>query len=142
MNGTRYTPRNILRITSILVVLAAVACDFQGCGLPGVPGGPTPRPTVDISKLPPVAPQLIERRPYEGEELPLDGSIDLYFDQPLDQASVTGALTFDPSLEVDLSWVDDSTLRITPKNGQIQRDSSYVVTIGTTAKSTSGLAFE
>src|SRR5258706_13512203 len=132
MSGIRYSPRHILRIASILVVLAAIECDFRGCGLPGVRGGPTPRPTVDISKLPPVAPQLIERRPYDGEELPLDGNIDLYFDQPMDQASVTAALTFDPPLEVDLAWVDESTLRITPKAGQIQRDSSYMVTINTT----------
>src|SRR5215510_9505753 len=101
MNVIRLNGRNATRIASIFVVLAAVACDFQGCGLPGVPGGPTPRPTVDVSKLPPVAPQLIERRPYEGEELPLDGSIDLYFDQPMDQASVTSSLTLNPSLDID-----------------------------------------
>jgi len=134
--------RRSIQIAALFMLLAMVACDFQGCGAPGIPGGPTPRPTVDVASLPPVAPQLLEQRPYDGEELPLDGSIDLYFDQPMDQASVTSNLVIDPALEVELAWVNEATLRITPKPGQLQRDTEYTVNIGAGAKSASGLVFE
>ena len=109
----------------IAFVLVIIACNAQGCSVPGIPGGPTPRPTVDISKLPPVTPQLVEQSPLPGEELPLDGSIDLYFDQPMNQASVLSALKISPPLEVDITWIDDSSLRITPKPDQLQRATAY-----------------
>lgn len=138
----KLTSSQIARLAAVVMFLVVVACNMQGCGALGLPGGPTPRPTVDVASLPPTVPQLVAQRPYPGEELPLNGSIDLYFDQPMDQASVTAALTSSPPLDITLTWVDDSTLRVTPKSGQLARASRYAFTVDTNARSAKGLAFE
>ncbi|MBN1312748.1 MAG: Ig-like domain-containing protein [Anaerolineae bacterium] len=142
LDNRKLTGGRIARVVIVVLLLATIACNMQGCSVPGLPGGPTPRPTIDVASLPPTVPQLVAQRPYPGEELPLDGSIDLYFDQAMDQASVSAALKTDPSLEVALTWVDDSTLRVTPQPGQLARASRYTLTIGSTARSAKGLTLE
>ncbi len=136
--------RRISMVVILIVALSAVSCNLPGCGEQPEPTtpGPTASPTVDVSLLPPTAPRLVARQPSAGGELRLDGSIDLYFDQPMDQQSVSTAIRFDPPLEVDFTWVDDSTLRLTPRSGQLQRATRYDVTIDASARSESALPLD
>lgn len=133
--------RRVVTWVAIALVLAAVACNLPGQGL-FAPPGPTATPTVDVASLPPTAPQVVAQRPYPGEELPLDGSIDIYFDQPMDQASVEAAFSTAPALQSSLTWINESTLRVTPASGQLARARRYTLTIGQAAKAENGLAFE
>ena len=43
-----------------------------------------------------IPPKVIETVPFVGEELLLDGSITIYFDQAMDRASVEAALSIGP----------------------------------------------
>src|SRR5215467_14441872 len=72
-----------------------------------------------------IAPQVIDTAPARGEELPIDGSVQFYFDQPMDQASVGAAFkamvaggpatakTVQP-VAGSLNWTDDKTLVFKP----------------------------
>jgi uncharacterized protein YfaS (alpha-2-macroglobulin family) len=86
----------------------------------------------------PLAPQVVAQRPFSGEEMPVDGHIDVYFDQPMDQASVEAALSLSPSVPFTTTWIDDSTIRITPSE-PLQRAERYTVQIAATAASAEGL---
>jgi uncharacterized protein YfaS (alpha-2-macroglobulin family) len=141
-----HNPQEHARLTTFVLIaltLAAVACNLPGA-VRGTaePQAIPPTPTVDVSTLPPTTPKVIAQRPYPGEELPLDGSIDIYFDQPMDQGSVEEALHIEPAVDADLTWVDDSTLRITPRPGAVGRAMHYRVTVGESARSAEGLSFE
>lgn len=139
----------VLGLAAACMTLAALACN-----IPLLSGRPTAtptgeeveeevqeRPTVDVSTLPPTTPQVVAHRPYSGEELPLDGSIDIYFDQPMDRNSVEGAIQVTPTVDTNLIWVDDSTVRISPKQ-QLERATRYEVTISERAQSEVGLTLE
>ena len=82
-------------------------------------------------------PGVFDTDPLAGEELPLDGAITLYFDQPMDMTTVQAAFSIAPDVAGDLEAVDDSTLRFTPSD-PLQRATEYTVTIATTAESAAG----
>lgn len=90
-----------------------------------------------------IPPSVIETVPFIGEELLLDQTITLYFDQAMDQASVEDALTLrpDPALLGELAWEDDLTLTITPAETW-PRDTELIFSIGTSATTADGAAFE
>ncbi len=131
----------LMSIVLTVLTLAAIACNLPGRRT-AEPQAAPPTPTVDVSTLPPTTPKVIAQQPFPGEELPLDGSIDIYFDQPMDRGSVEEALRIEPAVEADLTWVDDSTLRITPRPGSIDRATHYRVTVESSARSAEGLSFE
>src|SRR5574341_1667895 len=140
MNPNLLSNRNVKWVV-IALVLAAIACNmpFAGRGAKGTPGPATRLPPVDVENLPPTTPRLVAQRPARGEELPLDGSIDLYFDQSMNRASVERALQVAPALNFEVMWIDDATLRLTPAPGQLQRAERYTVTVGDQAASSDGL---
>jgi uncharacterized protein YfaS (alpha-2-macroglobulin family) len=104
-----------------LYVLLAFIC-LISCGVQE-PEGLTP-------------PQLVYVSPQPEEELPLDGTIIVYFDQPMDQSSIE--ITVEPALDFTLSWQDDKTLEIKPDN--LERAEQYVVTVN--GASSNGAALE
>ena len=141
MNLKRTQAQRVFTFVLIALTLAALACNLPG--LRGPAGSAeTPTPTVDVSQLPPTAPKIIAQRPFPGEELPLDGSIDIYFDQPMNRSSVEEALRIEPPIEADLVWIDDSTLRIVPKPGALDRATRYRITVTDSARSVEGLSVE
>ena len=141
MSHLKEHPQRTLRLVLLVLLLALMACNLPLIGPVGEQATP-PTPTPDVSKLPPTAPKVVAQRPYPGEELPLDGSVDVYFDQPMNHQSVEGALRFEPALDVSLTWVDDATLRITPKTGQLDRAARYKITVGESAQAATGLTME
>lgn len=141
MLGNIDRSKRAIRLAFTILALALIACNLPFVG-PQAQTGEPPTATPDLSALPPTIPKIVAQRPYPGEELPLDGSIDIYFDQPMVPQSVEGALTFEPALNVAIAWVDDSTLRVTPQSGQLTRAARYTITVGQTAQAASGLTLE
>ena len=98
----------------------------------------TPRPSA--TPLPPQPPRLLSRSPDRGEEQLTDKPLVFRFDQPMNAASVESALKIEPSVQGTFSWEDSRTLRFAPSKGGFVRDSSYRVTLDTSAQSEQGLA--
>ncbi len=84
-----------------------------------------------------IAPQIIDTAPARGEELPLDGTVTFYFNQPMDQASVQAALTISPAVKGTLNWPNDATAQFKP-SAPLQRAVEYTFTVGSGAKSKTG----
>ena len=131
------------RLTLLLGILFATSLS---CTLPSVfqlrgQEAETPASALDASsiELPPLPPSLVETQPTQGEELPLQNPIYLYFDQPMDQASVAIALEIEPPIQAELNWTDEATLCIQPSESLLVA-TLYTITIGTEAKSAIGLA--
>lgn len=98
--------------------------------------------TMSPTPLPPLTPRLTERSPERGEEQPLDAPVILVFDQEMDATSVEAAFHIDPPVEGSLTWDDGRTLRFVPGTGGFSRDTSYRVTIDTTARSADNLPLD
>ncbi len=104
-----------------------------------LPPTETPPPTVTPIPLP--APQLLFRSPAPGEEQPLDAPIELTFDQPMDRKSVEAAFTISPTIEGELTWLDDRTLSFDPRV-ELERGATYRVTVDATAENAEGKPLE
>ena len=87
----------------------------------------------------PLPPQVVDTVPLPGEELALDGAVTLYFDLPMNQASVEAAFSVTPEIAGDLSWPSDSTLTFTP-TATYERATEYVFSVAATAESADGAA--
>ena len=121
-----------------LLLLASVACAVPGLDRwfgAAAPSTPASAP----AELAPLPPTIVEAIPAPGEELPPDGAIVLYFDQPMDQPSVVQAFAVEPTVEGGFEWPDDLTLRFQP-SAPLERATTYTITIGLAARSQAGLA--
>lgn len=137
-----------------LLMLVSLACSLPGIGstpapvtspgqataaqpgaantsTPTVPALPTPTPMT----LPPA---LVETKPLSGSQLPLTSPITLYFNQPMDHASVEGALNGQPPLSGSFTWTDDATLTFTPDKPFLP-DTRLNISLGTSAQSQKGM---
>ncbi len=127
--------RHLFRV-AILLVVAAIACQCAG-----ITPIPTPTPTAKPTPLPPIEPVVADHYPAKGDELPLEGAIDVYFDQAMDRASVESAFSLAPAVNGAFSWLDDATVRFAPA-AQLARATRYTVTISANAKSAAGIALK
>ena len=84
-----------------------------------------------------VAPQVLAVQPYPGEEMALDSSLTIVFNQAMDQETVESAWSIDPHIEGVFHWDDNRTLSFIPVEGW-KRESTYTLTIGQTATATTG----
>jgi uncharacterized protein YfaS (alpha-2-macroglobulin family) len=87
-------------------------------------------------------PQLVYSSPEPGEEVMLDGTITLRFDQPMDEASVEEAFEITPLGETtpvdgSFQWPRPDTMLFTPA-GQLERQQLYDVFVADTAASRGG----
>ena len=69
---------------------------------------PTTEPRRDLP------PALVEVTPLPNTFIDLDQSISLYFNQPMDTASVEAAIHFDPRVSGRFTWEEDQILTFTP----------------------------
>jgi hypothetical protein len=90
----------------------------------------------DEENLPP---QVIDTIPLPGEELALDGTITVYFDQAMNAESVQAAWSVTPEIAGELTWPSESTLMFTP-SAAYERATEYNFTIAETAESAAGVA--
>lgn len=106
--------RNISFILPIILIIFSLACTFPFIGkttptspsstsIPATTIPPTPTP-------PPLSPELVESDPSQSVEVPLEGPITLFFNQPMDRSSVEAALRSQLQQQLTFSWTDDSTV--------------------------------
>jgi uncharacterized protein YfaS (alpha-2-macroglobulin family) len=135
----------------IFIALISLLIASLACSVPVIENifksDATPTSTTEISDiipgltstpLPPIPPTLIEVEPAIGVELKTDAPITLFFDQPMDASSVETALQMDPVVSTDMTWLDDSTLEISPLE-PLDLATKYTLTIQKEAKSALGL---
>ena len=139
--------RTLVLALCLLVLLGALV----GCG--AGEGLPTPVPALEaeapafvvlpeatVMPMPTdVPPRLLHQIPARGEELALDGILELIFDQPMDRASVERALRISPDVAGRVEWPADDTLRFVPEPGAWERDGVYSVLVDTTARAATEL---
>ena len=121
-----------------LFVIASLACNLFTPAPTATPAA-TPTPAVPPTPLPPMAPNVADFTPARGDELPTDGTITIYFDSPMDRASVESSFAVEPKVNGAFVWADDSTVTFKPQ-AALERASRYNVTIDATAKSRAGLS--
>ena len=83
-------------------------------------------------------PRVVSHQPFGGAELPLTGAIDVFFDQPMDEASVQAAFAIAPPVDGGFLWLDEASVRFTP-DAPLARATRYTVTIGQGAAAQNGL---
>ncbi len=139
-----------LRFAMFAILIVTLACSLPGVfsrPTPTPPGEspvpstasaptPTPAPTATPQPLPPA---IVESNPPLGGEVPLDGPITLYFNQPMDRPSVESALDVQPALDGKISWNDDTTLVFAP-SAPLAPESEITFSLATGARSRHGLA--
>ncbi|MCB9438095.1 MAG: Ig-like domain-containing protein [Anaerolineales bacterium] len=86
-------------------------------------------------------PRVIDVWPLPGVELLPDDTLSITFNQAMDQDSVAKALSFEPSLDGSLTWVDGRSVNFVPTGGW-PRNTSYSLTIGTNAQTPDGIGLE
>ncbi len=144
-------PNSIRQMTFVFLVLLVftlIACVSQQptptFTPPPTPIPPTATPAATPTPLPPhtplpegvVAPVVVQRSPLPGEELPLDGVVELVFDRPMDKTSVEKAFQVSPALNGAFKWQNERTVRFEPTN--LARGASYHVYLGQQARDTQG----
>lgn len=137
--------RSTFAIVSILIIAS------MACSIPGLSAKPTPttaqpvvtevvsgvlEPTATPQPLPPA---LVEAYPPPGSEIPLSQPITFYFNQPMDRASVQGAISGQPVLSGSFTWESDSSLTFTP-DAPFLPETDLEISLGSEAHSRAGLA--
>ncbi len=82
-------------------------------------------------------PAVVHHAPAQGEELRLDGIIEIQFNQPMDPQSIQKAWSIEPSAEGTLSWLTPSILHFRP-DVPWTRDTEYRLYLSTTARTYDG----
>ncbi len=124
----------IWQIMVFILLLVSMACTMSLPALPGVQPSATPSPTPL-----PLPPTIVETVPAIGSVISQQPVLTLFFSEKMDRASVESALSGDFPGGFVFSWVDDSTLTLSPKIA-FPADSQVTFSLATSAKSTSGLA--
>ncbi|MCP4425318.1 MAG: hypothetical protein GY803_12555 [Chloroflexi bacterium] len=110
---------------------------------PAIVPTPTPAGLGLVSDLDDTAvlPQLIGQNPAAGEEAALDDALELYFDQPMNEAATTAALQIVSNdgelVEGEISWPQPRILRFKPMRS-LKPNSNYQATLDDTAVSATG----
>ena len=99
------------RYAILLLVLVSLACNLT------TPSGLKSTPALTATPSVPLPPGIAETYPLNGSELSLKGSLTVYFNQPMDRASVESSLQSDSAdFSPNFNWSDDATVIITSKN--------------------------
>jgi len=144
------TPRKrrhtLLLICNLLIALS-LACSLPGLferekqtpqATPAPTSGPAAPPAQPTPTPQPLPPALVESSPPPGAELPLDGKITLFFNQPMQRESVEAALSVQPGGAGTFEWADDATLSFRP-GSPLQPESEVAINLAESARSQGGL---
>jgi hypothetical protein len=114
--SSQFKFRRVALATVLMLVIASLACALPFSSnptpvAPELPSTPTtpPEPTATPNPLPP---ELVESNPPISAEMPLNGPITLYFNQPMDHASVEAALTSQMKQQLTFKWLDDTSVTV------------------------------
>ncbi|MCX7682294.1 MAG: Ig-like domain-containing protein, partial [Anaerolineae bacterium] len=129
---------SMLRSVSFISLLTLLASLLLGACRATPTPAPSPTPP---SYTPPatgnVSPLIVQRTPERGEELAVDGVIELVFDRAMDKATVEKAFQISPQVEGSLEWANERTVRFKPAR-DLKRATEYYVTVGAEAKAADG----
>jgi alpha-2-macroglobulin len=140
--------RPLLLIVLNLLLVVSLACSLPGIFGPSPTSTPTAEPTgivpgseVITPQAPaePLPPALVETYPPPGAELPLSGPITLYFNQPMDTASVEGAFSGQPNLSGHFNWQGNTKVSFTP-DAPFLPGTDMALRLDSTARSQRGMA--
>ncbi|MFQ5610797.1 MAG: Ig-like domain-containing protein [Anaerolineae bacterium] len=161
--------KTVYRLVTILVLISllASACRTGGAPAPAAPsdtaggqatsaaggasGAPAPAQEAAATSTPaprratptPTLPPLVLRTsPEPGQEIGPTDPVEIVFDQPMDRASVAGALTLSPEVNGELTWVNDAVVRFTPGRAGFVRGQRYKLNLDASARSAAGLALQ
>ncbi len=133
-------------ILFVLLMITAVSCREEEKPTPTPTSTPivntaTPAPTPFLLDLgQPLPPQVIGQHPAAGEETPLDGVFELYFDQPMQPDTAVHVTDAEGVvIDGDITWPQPRVLRFQPAK-PLQPASRYQVSVDSSAISTEGLA--
>jgi uncharacterized protein YfaS (alpha-2-macroglobulin family) len=129
------------RLSTVVTLLLLLSVGCNGFASQLGPASPTPTRAPGPEALPPLPPTLVESIPAPGEEMPVDGSITLYFDQPMDPEVTEDAFSLDPTVEGRFEWPDDQTLRFEPRE-PLERATTYLLTVSAGATSQAGMPID
>ena len=97
---------------------------------------PTPLPTDQPVPAGMVSPIVVQHSPQTGEELSLNGAVELVFDRAMDRGSVEQAFQISPTVSGRFEWSDSRTIRFLPAG--LNRGTGYNVYIAQSARDTQG----
>jgi hypothetical protein len=90
-----------------------------------------------------VIPHVVGTLPeHEQENVPVNRSILIAFNQPMEQPSVISALEIYPKIEGDIYWVESGLIMMLKPHDNLEFDTTYTVFIGQTAMSAAGIMLE
>lgn len=125
-----------LTICFILIIALFVACDSTE-----ISQGDTPEWSIDFTDSITSQLAIIEQYPLKGQRILLDASIELVFNEEMDQEKTANAWSFVRSdgknISGNVSWPDARTFKYTP-NTRLENSSQYIGRFSTEATSLSG----
>ena len=126
--------QKLQRVISVVTLLTLLAAACKGGAVE-----PTPTPRPGYVPPPPgtVSPVIIQRSPERGQELALDGEIELVFDREMDRGSVEAAFSISPGVDGSFEWKDERTLSFKPSS-PLNRDAEYEIYLAAEAEDTEG----
>ena len=142
-------------IVVILTFLLSAGCGGKTSSPTSAPtDSPSPKPSPTVKLTPtlsplltgadrgePISPKVIGQNPALQEEVSLDGSIELYFDQPMEQASTAEAFEFisadGKAVNGQITWPEARVLKFTPDQS-LSTSTSYVANLRVKARSLTG----
>ncbi len=132
------TPTEAARVNEIPVETAEPIPTEAPTAVPPATAQPAPSLSLEIDW----PPALLSGSPQTGEELPVDGSITLRFDQPMDQESVAAALTVEDddgsTIAGTIAWPQADTLTFTPDSA-LTAKTAYQLRLSKQARGENGL---
>ena len=135
--------KSISLLTGLFLLLGLISLS---CNLPaglqerffGFAVTPTeiPLPTNTPQPLPPT---IVESDPKAGSTIPREGPITIYFNQAMNQDTVSTSFSTNPAMAGALEWVDSATLQFSPDQ-PLPPGSEIQVAFDTKAEAENGLA--
>ena len=131
----------------LALMLALFILTFSACSLTDritLPNSITSTPQVALATPTKVQtevlpPEVVETVPLDGSQISLREEIVFYFNQPMDRASVESAIHVEPAVPGNFSWMDDATIKFTPRES-LEAGSSLNITFDAGAESVLGSA--
>jgi alpha-2-macroglobulin len=135
-------------MTVFLVVWLVVSTACVAPAVPFLSSSPTPTqipptrtpvpPTPSPTPVPQTPPVLVETQPESSGDLSAQGPITLTFNQPMEHASVEGAVQGQPALSGHFEWTNDTTVKFIPDK-PFSPGSDQSLTVSTNARAANGL---
>lgn len=136
--GSRPRTTRIWAVTSLLLIVS-MACNLPFSKKTEEKSAATVAPSalpLEREDLPPV---VVETTPLSGSILPLQGSIGLIFDQPMERESVEGAIQLNPAYSGRFEWLDETSVEFI-SDQPLPPDTPITINIAATARAKNGLA--